>query len=219
MPPVFVDTSVWYAALDRCDAHHSEAASLLGEPAGDHGFRYGQGHRTQTHRQRPRGSRQRADDRGLVPDVADRSRIPGRQRQLEAAVPVRGDREIFRGEVRPGQGFAGLCVDHRAADCLRRSAGGSRGEKEEEEQRGNGEERMEVAHNEKAAFSRYGKTAFRARFRFPYAGMIQVRFEGYVISGRKTGHPQRMFSMIFKVSGGAGVGNGRYFRVLRRQEK
>ena len=34
MPPVFVDTSVWYAALDRGDAHHSEAASLLGEHAG-----------------------------------------------------------------------------------------------------------------------------------------------------------------------------------------
>ncbi len=35
MPPVFVDTSIWYAAADDGDAHNDVARSLLGEHAGE----------------------------------------------------------------------------------------------------------------------------------------------------------------------------------------
>lgn len=34
MPPVFVDTSIWYAAADNSDAHSQVARSLLTENAG-----------------------------------------------------------------------------------------------------------------------------------------------------------------------------------------
>lgn len=35
MPPVFVDTSIWYAAADDGDAHNEVARSLLSEHAGE----------------------------------------------------------------------------------------------------------------------------------------------------------------------------------------
>ena len=164
---------------------------LLDQPAGDHDFGHGQGHRTEPHRERRRFL-PGAQDHRLVPDMADDGRVTRGQGQLEAAVAVRRDHDLSGGQMGARQGPACRRVDDGAADRLRRG-GGSR---EEDGKRHRGGERgSRVGHNGKGRFLQVGKNGRQGACPFSYAGMIQVRFEGSLISGRSTGHPQRMSSL------------------------